>query len=109
MKKFVLTDISLSDDENRLNLTFEKQCDFCMRFKKIKITELDGLCTAKSAIDEISNAYRSVIGEEASVDPANYICYNPDSHTLIADTSGGEYADCAVKINYCPFCGRKLE
>lgn len=86
-----------------------EQCDFCMRYKKIKIMELDGLYTVRTAIEAIANAYRSVIGEEASVDPANYICYNPDSHTLIADTSGGEYADCAVKINYCPFCGRKLE
>lgn len=32
-----------------------------------------------------------------------------NSNILAFDNSSGEYAEMYIEINYCPFCGRKLE
>ena len=32
-----------------------------------------------------------------------------DSKYLAFDNSSGEYAEMMVKINYCPFCGKRVE
>lgn len=31
------------------------------------------------------------------------------NNTLVADSSGGEYASTMLKIKFCPLCGKNLE
>lgn len=41
-------------------------------------------------------------------DSKNGIRYDSENNLLGFDNSEGEYAECFVKINYCPMCGRDL-
>lgn len=41
-------------------------------------------------------------------DRKNGIRYDSENNLLGFDNSEGEYAECFVKINYCPMCGKDL-
>ena len=40
--------------------------------------------------------------------PSDYIKWDQENKIMWANTSSGEYVNLGFKINYCPYCGRKL-
>lgn len=75
-------------------------CDFCEngKFKEVDGYDNSGLRTMKSLLG-------GLVGKEENgilIDVEN------DEHYLVFDNSSGEYTKGAVKIAFCPLCGRKL-
>ena len=80
-------------------------CKFC-EGKVIKAHEYgEGIKTMRSMFSSLmglSNDYDESDRAEDGIMLNN-------GNVLSFDNSSGEYAEMFIEINYCPFCGRKLE
>lgn len=73
-------------------------CDFCENGKRVKAEyKGEGILTGKDMIDIICG-----FSEDA------FEVAHMENDEMFVDNSSGEYAELGFKINYCPFCGKKL-
>ena len=80
-------------------------CKFC-EGKVIKAHEYgEGIKTMKTML----NAFLCNQDEDEEFDRAEDGVMLNSGNVLSFDNSSGEYAEMFIEINYCPFCGRKLE
>lgn len=77
------------------------KCDFC-EGKTINSQYMkSGLVTMKNKFSAMFNTVDKYKWEDG--------VWLEDGNVLTYDSSSGEYASQGVEINYCPFCGEKLE
>ena len=46
--------------------------------------------------------------EDREEDPNDYIQFDKENEIMRIQSSSGEYSDAAVRINFCPICGTRL-
>ena len=77
------------------------KCDFC-EGKTINAHYMNtGLVTMKNKFSTMFRTTNKYKWEDG--------VWLKDGNVLTYDSSSGEYASQGVEINYCPFCGEKLE